>query len=146
MRWPRALVLALAVGAWAADASAQPAYTWRVQPGPAAPPPRAKVRSPDGARAVIVVGGVTLSVGIALSWTGITGLVWQATQHQTLAWAAPVSIASVPLEIVGSVLVLGGAVDLLAQRTPAVAGSDAVAVPVASARSLFSVPLLQADF
>jgi hypothetical protein len=132
-RRPWAVSLALAL-AWTAgtsrDASAQTAPT----------------RSESTARAVIVVGGVTVVVGIGLSWTGIAGLVWQATQHQSVPWAGPVGLTSIPVEVVGSALVIGGAVDLMGQRVQGSAWSEPAPPAVAGARPVLSVPLVRGEF
>jgi hypothetical protein len=120
MRRVGPLALALVAATYAGDALAQPTYTWRVTQAPVGRSAPAPGRSDSSARVVVVIGGITLAVGIALSWTGIVGLVWEATQHQSLPWAGPVGITSIPVEIVGSVLVLGGALDLDRQRAPGV--------------------------
>jgi hypothetical protein len=128
------LAVALALGVCAPDAMAQTV--------PSAP------RNTEGtARTVIVVGGVMVSVGFALSWTGIGGLLWQATQHQSVRWAAPLSIASIPVEVVGSMLVVAGAVELLGQRAPDAPLSDpAPPPPAVASRVLVSVPLVSGEF
>ncbi|HEY3817881.1 MAG TPA: hypothetical protein VGL81_11950 [Polyangiaceae bacterium] len=113
MRGPAALVLAGVLGSLAPDAVAQPAGLSAAPPAPTggvAPAPR----SSFGPRATIVTGGLLVSVGFVLSWTGIGGLLYEATQHRSVPWAAPVSIASIPFEVVGSALVVLGALQLRA--------------------------------
>jgi len=75
------------------------------------------------------------------------GLLWQATQHQSVRWAAPLSIASIPVEVVGSMLVVAGAVELLGQRAPDAPLSDpAPPAPAVASRVLVSVPLVSGEF
>ena len=115
------LAVALALGVCAPDATAETTGASSAPPTQPASGTVHPTKNPETpARAVIVVGGIMVSVGFALSWTGIVGLVWEATQHQSLPWAGPVGITSIPVEIVGSVLVLGGALDLDRQRAPGV--------------------------
>jgi hypothetical protein len=98
------------------------------------------------ARTAIVVGGVIVVVGIALSWAGITALLWQATQHQSIPWAAPVSIASIPVELGGSGLVVAGAVDLLTRRSADVTWSGPAPPAAVSRGPSFAVPLFRGEF
>jgi hypothetical protein len=128
-----ALALALTLSACAPDALAQPAS-------------RAARDARATARTIIVVGGIMVSVGFVMSWTGIGGLVWEATQHESVRWAAPLSIASVPVEIVGSILVAAGAIELLGHPSPDVTSSEPLVPTVATARPVFSLPLVQAEF
>jgi hypothetical protein len=131
-RAARAAVLAGILLACAPDASAQVS--------------RPVTPAEQRGRVVIVTGGIVVSVGIALSWTGITGLVYQLTQHRSVPWAAPVSIASIPVEVVGSGLVVAGALDLLGQRRADVAQEASPAAVVAPSRSVLSLPIVQATF
>jgi hypothetical protein len=142
------LAVALALGVCAPDAMAQPADASRAAPTQPAGGTVHPTKNPETpARTVIVVGGIMVSVGFALSWTGIGGLIWQATQHQSVPWAAPLSIASVPVEVVGSILVLAGAVELLGQRAPTVPLSDPVPpAPAVASRPVFSVQLVSGEF
>jgi hypothetical protein len=88
-----------------------------------------------------------VSVGFVMSWTGLGGLLWEATQHQSVRWAAPLSIASVPVELVGSILVVAGAIELLRPPSPdppvSEPGSPSRAV---ATRPFFSAPLIRASF
>ena len=148
MRRGSVLAVALALGVCAPDATAQPTDASRAAPTqPAGGTVQAAPKSETPARTVIVVGGIMVCVGFALSWTGIGGLIWQATQHQSVSWAAPLSIASVPVEVLGSILVLAGAAELLGQRAPAAPGSDpAPPAPAVASRVPWSVQLVSGTF
>jgi len=140
MRWRAAVALAFTLGAFAPDALAQ-------QPAKAGTTVRPVEDARRTARTVIVVGGIMVSVGFVMSWTGIGGLVWEATQHETVRCAAPLSIASVPVEVVGSILVVAGAIELLRPPSTDLPMSEPAPPPDAVAtRPLFSVPLVRADF
>ena len=132
MRRACVLALVLTLGAQAPDARAQPTVRPSHSDGPA--------------RTFIVVGGIMVSVGFVLSWTGIGGLIWQATQHQSVRWAAPLSIASVPVEVVGSILVAAGAIELLGHPSADPPATAAPPPTVASAHPVFSLPLLHGEF
>ena len=132
MRLAGVLALVLTLGAQAPDARAQSTVRTAHSEGPA--------------RTFIVVGGIMVSVGFVLSWTGIGGLVWEATQHQSVRWAAPLSIASVPVEIVGSILVAAGAIELLGRPSADPPANAPPPPTVASARPVFSLPLLHGEF
>jgi hypothetical protein len=148
MRRRSVLAVALALGVCAPDAMAQTTGASSAPPTQPAGGAVHATRNPETpARTVIVVGGILVSVGFALSWTGIGGLLWQATQHQSVRWAAPLSIASVPVEVVGSMLVLAGAVELVGQRSPDAPLSDPVSPPPAVAtRAPWSVQLVSGEF
>lgn len=147
MRRRSVLAVALALGVCAPDAMAQTTDAARA---PSTPPGRAAptaAQRETPARTVIVVGGVMVCVGFALSWTGIGGLIWQATQHQSVPWAAPLSIASIPVEVVGSMLVVAGAVELVGQRAPdAPLGDPAPPPPAVATRVPWSVQLVSGEF
>ena len=142
------LAVALALGVCAPDATAETTGASSAPPTQPASGTVHPTKNPETpARAVIVVGGIMVSVGFALSWTGIGGLLWQATQHQSVSWAAPLSIASVPVEVLGSMLVLAGAVELVGQRSPSAPLSDPVSPPPAVAtRVPWSVQLVSGEF
>jgi hypothetical protein len=147
MRGRKVLAVALALGVCAPDAMAQTTDASHSPPAHAGSTvPAAGVRETP-ARTFIVIGGVMVCVGFALSWTGIGGLIYQVTQHQSVPWAAPLSIASIPVEVVGSMLVVAGAVELLGQRAPdAPLGDPAPPPPAVAARAPWSVPLVSGEF
>ena len=147
MRRRSVLAVALALGAWAPDAMAQTTGASRAPATQAGATAHAARDPGTPARTVIVVGGIMVCVGFALSWTGIGGLIWQATQHQSVPWAAPLSIASIPVQVVGSMLVLAGAVELVGQQSPDAPLSDpAPPAPAVASRVPWSVQLVSGEF